>query len=174
MLEAAGVFFCSGGFSFFGEGLGRGDAGGSIDVEVGDDANQAGAERADEDVAFLQAGYQIRSAQFSRCSENKDVGFDSVEIDRDAFHAGERLCEEACVGVIFVQPAWALFERDETGGGQDAGLSHSTAKSLAEETGPVHELGRAGKHGANGRSQPLRQAEHHGVESMSDSFNICA
>src|SRR2546429_2923839 len=68
-----------------------------------------------------------------------------------------------CVGVVFVQTLWRLFECDETCGGEHASLTHSSAQDFSPDARLVNKFARTQQHRADGRAQSFRQAEHHGI-----------
>ena len=76
---------------------------------------------------------------------------------------GQALGEPACVGVVLGEardgPVRAVIERHQAGGCQHAHLAHPAAQELAGAAGAGDERGGADHHGADGRRQPLREAE---------------
>ena len=93
-----------------------------------------------------------------------DVGFNARKIDAHARDVVELLRQQPRVGVVFGEAVDHLFEGDDSGGGDDAGLTHAASEPLADPAGAVDEVAFADEDRTEGAAQSLGQAEHHGVD----------
>ncbi len=138
------------------------------DVEVGDEADGVGADGAGEDVFCAKGGDDGGSVSAVAQGEDDDVALHGVEVDLDGGEGGDGFGEEAGVGVILVEAGGHLLERDETGGGEDAGLAHASAERLTDRASAIDVVLRADEHGADRRAETLREAEVDGGEAAGD------
>ena len=76
--------------------------------------------------------------------------------------------------MIDVEALGGFFERDSSGGGQNADLTHATAEHLAVHAGFFDEGLRADDHGADGSAESFGKAEHHGIEMARDFRDLHA
>src|SRR5206468_7928686 len=95
--------------------------------------------------------------------EEHDVRLDATRIHSYSWNLGQSFRETARVRVILCQAVHIVLECDQSRCSDHAYLSHVTAQHLAPATRPQDEVGGAGEHRANGRSQPLGEAEGHRV-----------
>ena len=112
-------------------------------------------------------------------AEQDEVGQEPVRVQGPVLRLGDAarapyagqlrqtLGEPAGVGVVLGQAVdhagVAILERDQPGRGEDAHLAHAATDELARTPRAVDERGRADDHGADGRREPLREAEGDGV-----------
>src|SRR5437879_90937 len=135
---------------------------GTVDVAVGYEADGVwgGVER--PDAVGLQSFAELDGVEAGGFAvEDDDVSFDGRGIDAEAGDLRDLARKELGVGVIFVKALGRFFEGDEACRGEDASLAHATAEHFAVDAGFVDEALRADDHGAYGRAETLRQAEHY-------------
>jgi len=65
--------------------------------------------------------------------------------------------------VIVREPVDVVVERENAGGGANAGLAHRAAKALLPAPDLVDEIARAGDHGADRRTEPFREIDPGGI-----------
>ncbi len=141
-------------------------AGSAVYVVVGDEADGAGAGGAGEDSLLLQGGNYSRGIR--RNAEDDDIGLDRIKVDLHAWLSGYGLGENTGIGMVFVQAGGHVVESDESGGGEDACLTHPSAESLAVDAGLGDVLLGAYQHGTDGCAETLGEAEVDGVEAASE------
>src|SRR5579863_3954428 len=107
----------------------------AADVAVGDHADSACSDAVCEDAVALELLAELTWSVAGLFNvEDDDVGLDGCGIDVDAWQLREALGEEARVFVIACKLSRPFFKRDESGGSEDASLTHAAAQALAIET----------------------------------------
>src|SRR5688500_9482481 len=89
--------------------------------------------------------------------EDDDVSADVFRIYPDPGNLGETFGEAASVGMVFVEAFGRFFERDQSGGGENPGLTHSAAEPLSPSSGFVDERTRASEYRPDRRAKTFRQ-----------------
>ena len=97
-------------------------------------------------------------------AEDHDVGLHVRRIECDAGDARKPLRQHLRVVVILLQSGRTVLERDEPGGGEDAGLAHASAEHLSNRPATLDELTAADNHRPHGSAEPFAETELHGVE----------
>src|SRR3954447_8965916 len=73
--------------------------------------------------------------------------------------------------VILFQVLGAVFKGDESGGGENSGLTHATTESFANHTRFVDELAAADEHGSYGSAECFRETKHDGVAALRETVD---
>src|SRR5580698_4856579 len=148
---------------------------GAVHVEVGDHTDSGLAGRATKHTMLGKSSAHIGGiAARPSDVENQDVRHNLLWIDGNARNFRQPLSQIVCVFVIAMKNFWRLFQRNQAGSREHAGLAHPAAKQLSRDARLVDKVARADQHGADGSSQTLRQAEHDGIEFARDLGNAPA
>src|SRR5271170_6091573 len=91
--------------------------------------------------------------------ENQDVGADFLGINGYAGNSGKAFGQVARVLVVAMKDFRRLFERDQTGRREYAGLAHAAAEEFACDPRPIDEITGADQHRADRSAEPLRKAK---------------
>ncbi len=135
---------------------------------MGDEADGVGADGAGQDVLLFECGAEGGGVSVAGEGEDDDVGLDGFEINGGAGVGSDGFREEAGVGVVLGEEGGGLFEGDEAGCGDDAGLAHASAEGLAVDAGLFDVLSGADEDGADGGSEAFGEAEVYGVEAAGE------
>ena len=73
---------------------------------------------------------------------------------------GQSLGQKLCVSVVLGQLLRSLFQRNESGGSEDASLPHAASERFAIDAGAIHQLCAAHQQRSDGRAQSFGEAEH--------------
>ena len=138
---------------------------GTVDIAVGDEADGVKCSIERPDAVGLEGFAKLDGVETSRFAvEDYNIGFDGSGIDLQTGDLRDFAREEFCVGVVFVEALGRLFEGDKACRGENSGLTHAAAEHFAVDASFVDKGLRADDHGADGRAETFRKAEHDGVE----------
>ena len=96
--------------------------------------------------------------------EEDNIGLYSIQIDADSGKIGKGLGEAFGVGMVVDQPGAVILQGVEGAGGDNTGLSHSSAEHFSESTGTLNEIIRTGQGRADGCAETFGEADADGVK----------
>ena len=80
------------------------------------------------------------------------------------------LCDPTSASMILCHSIHVVVKRVQTGGGNDADLTHAAAEHLAPAVGARDEIRTADEHGAHGCAQAFREANRDAVPPLKHAF----
>src|SRR5262249_48883148 len=142
------------------------------DVAVGNEADGVGGGVECPDAVRPEGIAELDGVKASLLAiKNNDVGLNFAWVNAQARNLGDPRRETPGVLVVERKALGRLLEGHAAGGGKDADLSHASAKHLAVNAALFDETARAYDHGADGRAESFRKAEHHRVKIFCDGGN---
>ena len=133
---------------------------GVVDVVVGHEADDTGGDGAGQDAGGPEV---VEEAGRVRVAEDDHVGGEAGRVAaRRRPAVGHGLGQAAGPGVVVGQAVDHGPQGQQAGGGDDTGLAHGAAQTVALDPGLGHDVGRAGQEGADGGAEALGQAGHDG------------